>query len=177
MDAPPLPLPAPLQLYKPLEFLFLVAAFTTLAENFLPQLMSLPKSIVQASGGTGGQCVVVPGSAAGCTLGRYWPGFGIFRPQKVAAPCPGPTYQHAQMCWLSILWCTRSDTLRKAGLPPSPADRGPIHAQPHVCDCSGAGRVQHQGPVSRLPWDLALGDCLAAATCCNRPQHAAVACP
>lgn len=35
------------ELYKPLEFLFLVAAFTTLAENFLPQLMSLPKSIVQ----------------------------------------------------------------------------------------------------------------------------------
>lgn len=42
-----------LQLYKPLEFLFLVAAFTTLAENFLPQLMSLPKSIVQASGSRG----------------------------------------------------------------------------------------------------------------------------
>jgi MscS family membrane protein len=41
-------LPVPLlQLYKPLEFLFLVAAFTTLAENFLPQLMSLPKAIVQ----------------------------------------------------------------------------------------------------------------------------------
>lgn len=39
--------PADPQLYKPLEFLFLVAAFTTLAENFLPQLMSLPKSIVQ----------------------------------------------------------------------------------------------------------------------------------
>jgi MscS family membrane protein len=39
------------ELYKPLEFLFLVAAFTTLAENFLPQLMSLPKSIVQASRG------------------------------------------------------------------------------------------------------------------------------
>ena len=36
-----------LQLYKPLEFLFLVAAFTTLAENILPQLMSLPKAIVQ----------------------------------------------------------------------------------------------------------------------------------
>ena len=46
----PLLLPAllpVLQLYKPLEFLFLVAAFTTLAENFLPQLMSLPKAIVQ----------------------------------------------------------------------------------------------------------------------------------
>ena len=42
-----------LQLYKPLEFLFLVAAFTTLAENFLPQLMSLPKSIVQTVGGSG----------------------------------------------------------------------------------------------------------------------------
>ena len=40
-------LPRVLQLYKPLEFLFLVAAFTTLAENFLPQLMSLPKAIVQ----------------------------------------------------------------------------------------------------------------------------------
>ena len=44
--APPAP-PLLLQLYKPLEFLFLVAAFTTLAENFLPQLMSLPKAIVQ----------------------------------------------------------------------------------------------------------------------------------
>jgi hypothetical protein len=44
--SPPLP-PLLAQLYKPLEFLFLVAAFTTLAENFLPQLMSLPKSIVQ----------------------------------------------------------------------------------------------------------------------------------
>lgn len=47
---PPVPLlslTCPPQLYKPLEFLFLVAAFTTLAENFLPQLMSLPKSIVQ----------------------------------------------------------------------------------------------------------------------------------
>lgn len=48
MPAPPI-----LQLYKPLEFLFLVAAFTTLAENFLPQLMSLPKSIVQTVGRTG----------------------------------------------------------------------------------------------------------------------------
>lgn len=35
------------QLYKPLEFLFLVAAFTTLAENFLPQLLTIPKGIVQ----------------------------------------------------------------------------------------------------------------------------------
>ena len=35
---------APLQLYKPLEFLFLVSAFTTLAENFLPQLISIPKA-------------------------------------------------------------------------------------------------------------------------------------
>ena len=33
----------PLQVYRPLEFLFSVAAFTTLAENFLPQLISLPK--------------------------------------------------------------------------------------------------------------------------------------
>lgn len=48
LTPPPLPaLTLVLQLYKPLEFLFLVAAFTTLAENFLPQLMSLPKSIVQ----------------------------------------------------------------------------------------------------------------------------------
>ena len=30
-------------MYRPLEFLFSVAAFTTLAENFLPQLISLPK--------------------------------------------------------------------------------------------------------------------------------------
>lgn len=37
------PLPPPVQLYKPLEFLFLVAAFTTLAENFLPQLIAIPK--------------------------------------------------------------------------------------------------------------------------------------
>jgi len=36
------------ELYKPLEFLFLIAALTTLAENFLPQLISVPKSIVQA---------------------------------------------------------------------------------------------------------------------------------
>lgn len=35
------------ELYKPLEFLFLVAALTTLAENFLPQLIAVPKSIVQ----------------------------------------------------------------------------------------------------------------------------------
>ena len=34
---------ARLQVYRPLEFLFSVAAFTTLAENFLPQLISLPK--------------------------------------------------------------------------------------------------------------------------------------
>lgn len=32
-----------MQLYQPLEFLFAVAAFTTLVENFLPQLISLPK--------------------------------------------------------------------------------------------------------------------------------------
>ena len=32
-----------LQLYSPLEFLFSIAAFTTLAENFLPQLIALPK--------------------------------------------------------------------------------------------------------------------------------------
>ena len=44
---PPWPPPLPPQLYKPLEFLFLVAAFTTLAENFLPQLLTIPKSIVQ----------------------------------------------------------------------------------------------------------------------------------
>lgn len=36
-----------LQVYKPLEFLFLIAAVTTLAENFLPQLINLPKSLVQ----------------------------------------------------------------------------------------------------------------------------------
>jgi len=32
-----------LQLYSPLEFLFSIAAFTTLVENFLPQLIALPK--------------------------------------------------------------------------------------------------------------------------------------
>lgn len=32
-----------MQLYSPLEFLFSIAAFTTLAENFLPQLIALPK--------------------------------------------------------------------------------------------------------------------------------------
>lgn len=32
-----------LQVYRPLEFLFTIAAFTTLAENFLPQLIALPK--------------------------------------------------------------------------------------------------------------------------------------
>ncbi|CAL8469278.1 g8819 [Coccomyxa elongata] len=35
------------EVYRPLEFLFSVAAFTTLAENFLPQLISLPKAMVQ----------------------------------------------------------------------------------------------------------------------------------
>ena len=35
--------PCVLQLYSPLEFLFSIAAFTTLAENFLPQLIALPK--------------------------------------------------------------------------------------------------------------------------------------
>lgn len=33
-----------LQVYRPLEFLFTIAAFTTLAENFLPQLIALPKA-------------------------------------------------------------------------------------------------------------------------------------
>ncbi len=36
-----------LQVYRPLEFLFTIAAFTTLAENFLPQLIALPKVISQ----------------------------------------------------------------------------------------------------------------------------------
>ncbi|KAK9907947.1 hypothetical protein WJX75_000392 [Coccomyxa subellipsoidea] len=35
------------EVYRPLEFLFSVAAFTTLAENFLPQLISIPKAMVQ----------------------------------------------------------------------------------------------------------------------------------
>jgi mechanosensitive ion channel protein 1/2/3 len=35
------------EVYKPLEFLFLVAAFTTLAENFVPQLINLPKGVMQ----------------------------------------------------------------------------------------------------------------------------------
>ena len=37
------PSPVPVQVYRPLEFLFTIAAFTTLAENFLPQLIALPK--------------------------------------------------------------------------------------------------------------------------------------
>ena len=40
--------PTGAQLYKPLEFLFLVAAFTTLAENFLPQLIAIPKASGEA---------------------------------------------------------------------------------------------------------------------------------
>ena len=35
------------EVYRPLEFLFTVAAVTTLAENFLPQLIALPKAMVQ----------------------------------------------------------------------------------------------------------------------------------
>ncbi|KAG7669737.1 hypothetical protein Ndes2437B_g05923 [Nannochloris sp. 'desiccata'] len=35
------------EVYKPLEFLFLIAAVTTLAENFLPQVINVPKSIMQ----------------------------------------------------------------------------------------------------------------------------------
>lgn len=38
-----------LQVYRPLEFLFTIAAFTTLAENFLPQLIALPKVTRTAS--------------------------------------------------------------------------------------------------------------------------------
>ena len=38
-----MPSPVPVQVYRPLEFLFTIAAFTTLAENFLPQLIALPK--------------------------------------------------------------------------------------------------------------------------------------
>lgn len=41
------------QVYRPLEFLFAVAAFTTLAENFLPQLIALPKA---RPGGRGARC-------------------------------------------------------------------------------------------------------------------------
>ncbi|KAL3157479.1 hypothetical protein ABBQ32_011943 [Trebouxia sp. C0010 RCD-2024] len=36
-----------MQVYRPLEFLFTIAAFTTLAENFLPQLIALPKGMIQ----------------------------------------------------------------------------------------------------------------------------------
>ena len=32
-----------MQVYRPLEFLFIIAAFTTLAENFLPQLIAIPR--------------------------------------------------------------------------------------------------------------------------------------
>lgn len=32
-----------LQVYKPMETLFIIAAFTTLAENFLPQLIAIPR--------------------------------------------------------------------------------------------------------------------------------------
>lgn len=35
------------EVYKPLEFLFIVAAMTTLAENMLPQVINIPKGIVQ----------------------------------------------------------------------------------------------------------------------------------
>ncbi|KAA6424403.1 MAG: small conductance mechanosensitive ion channel family, partial [Trebouxia sp. A1-2] len=35
------------EVYRPLEFLFTIAAFTTLAENFLPQLIALPKGMIQ----------------------------------------------------------------------------------------------------------------------------------
>lgn len=35
------------EVYKPLEFLFLVAAVTTLAENFLPQVINIPKGMMQ----------------------------------------------------------------------------------------------------------------------------------
>lgn len=32
-----------LQVYRPMETLFIIAAFTTLAENFLPQLIAIPR--------------------------------------------------------------------------------------------------------------------------------------
>jgi MscS family membrane protein len=35
------------EVYKPLEFLFLIAAVTTLAENFVPQVINVPKSVMQ----------------------------------------------------------------------------------------------------------------------------------
>ena len=35
--------PWPLQVYRPMETLFIIAAFTTLAENFLPQLIAIPR--------------------------------------------------------------------------------------------------------------------------------------
>ncbi len=35
------------EVYKPLELLFMIAAVTTLAENMLPQVINIPKSIVQ----------------------------------------------------------------------------------------------------------------------------------
>lgn len=35
------------EVYKPLELLFMIAALTTLAENMLPQVINIPKSIVQ----------------------------------------------------------------------------------------------------------------------------------
>lgn len=32
-----------MQVYRPMETLFVIAAFTTLAENFLPQLIAIPR--------------------------------------------------------------------------------------------------------------------------------------
>ncbi|KAL0036688.1 hypothetical protein WJX79_005764 [Trebouxia sp. C0005] len=61
------------EVYRPLEFLFTIAAFTTLAENFLPQLIALPKGMIQnfaigldvnsvlAIGGVGGLAVGLAG--------------------------------------------------------------------------------------------------------------------
>ena len=99
MDALFVPLPAPLQLYKPLEFLFLVAAFTTLAENFLPQLMSLPKSIVQASerdrAGSAWLCL-------GRRLGARWGVYGWFWNFSSAESC-------CPMPWPNV--STRADVL------------------------------------------------------------------
>ena len=42
-----------MQTYRPLELLFTIAAVSTLAENFLPQLIALPKVCKALSSHTG----------------------------------------------------------------------------------------------------------------------------
>ncbi len=138
-----------LQVYQPMEMLFVIAAFTTLAENFLPQLIAIPRvrglvlypAVVRAVVGRGTVAHSSTNQASAPVCVRHAPTTGAHAPS-----------------WLELSVNVTCHPLRRCGIRWAHCWRGGgAHSEQHCREGQDAPACMLQQGGAAVPGPCALG--------------------